>query len=942
MARARILLSVLVLAGMSAPAGATSYQWSSAVSGSAADPNRWSPIGVPGGFDQARFTVPGTYTVTLPGTVPGTNSLTVSAGSVTLSLTNGHSTGGVGVSAAVGQAGVLTVNQAAGMNYGISHGGLSVGSEGASTTLNVINGTWLRDVADGIDFIGWSSGSALLNISGGSRVTSNRLQVSEGSAGSAIVSVAGSRNTTPPTYTGLQIEDADHPSVIGADTLSVFSGGWTDAAGSLILGEVPGASGIANIGPGLAASSSWLNARKFLCIGNNEPLAGGVAGHGEVTVLNRAWINVDGGCQVGDPHNDTSSFLRVMTGGSASLMGGLLVWPVSGPALDLRGGATQVRGGLFDWKANKPWIFSSTVGSPVMTIANGLPNVGPSSGSPLTTALFLGRSGAATLNVIGANTRLPIAGAVTLSDSVGGSGTLAVDTLAVVDIDGSLAIGNRSAAIVSVLRGAQVRARTVSIGLAPGSTGHVYMQGLYAGTPTRFHAIDNVWMGGTSSGVGGSASVEILEGSGMIVSPSGVSPSVATLYSGSSIVLAGDGFLKAGLGHFRGAVFMEGGSIDCTQSVIHPTGIVNGHGWFEEALINNGWIDVNGTSDAWATLGVGGSFQQTASGVYECNVGSPSASDASDTLLVLGPATLGGGLYLNTTPGFEPQPGDTLTVLLCASRIGTFDLVLWDGQPITGHAEVLYGPTSVKIVVPGLVGVSNPGVPVALRFVASAGPRGAAFLLDLPADSDVDVQLYDVAGRRRAVLARGPLAAGSHRIDVAGGIRAVRPGRAAVVGESSAGRGRRPESRESPAPYLGGSFRSFPNGHELHLQLVVQGAADALEHAERVTLVVCILQPGDDRIAGPDKGRELLLRQARFRPQIMDLLGDCRIEAGDLKAGFRLGSTGHVASMENCHGVTRALWSLPDCLLTRHGSVTPCACARRDRARRPACASSLA
>ena len=769
MARARILLLAFLVTSVAVPpAGASIFQWSSAVSGSAADPNRWSPVGVPGGFDQARFSIPGTYTVTLPATVPGTNMLHVSAGTVTLSLASNHSCGIVGVEPGVGVSAVMTITQGAGMNYSLVHGGLSLGNPTSNSTLNVSNRTVVQDVAAGIDYIGWSSGSSLLNIASGGHVISNRMQVAEGATGSAIVSVAGYAATTPPTYTALEIMDPDHPSIIGADgtgTLSIFSGGWTDARGSLILGNTTTSSGIANIGPGLADSPSWLHARKWLCIGNNEPLAGGAAGHGEVTVLNRAWLNVAGGTQIGDPHNDTSSFLRVLTGGSASLMSGLLVWPGSGRPLDLRVGTTQVRGGLFDWKASAPWIFSSAVGSPVLTIANGLNNIGPNAGSPSSTALFIGRGGAATLNVIGANTRLPIGGAVTLGDSAGGNGNLMLDTLAVVDIDGSLAIGTRSVAGVSVYRGATLRARTVSIGLTPGNSGNVLMEGLYANTPTRFIAIDNVWMGGTSAGQGGSATVDIRQGAAMIVGVSSINPSVATLYNGSTLILSGDGFLKAGIGQFRGNIVLDGGTVDCDLSVIHPTGFVTGNGWFETAVTNNGLIRPADLPDETATLAVGTTFQQTTSGTLECNVGSPASSEDSDTLLVLGQATLAGTLALRTTTGFEPHPRDTLTVLVCGSRVGTFNSVMWNGQPLAGQAEVLYGPTSVKIAMPGLVGVPEPGVPAALRFVASAGPRGAAFLLDLPANADVDIELFDVAGRRRAVLAHGPLAAGSHRID---------------------------------------------------------------------------------------------------------------------------------------------------------------------------------
>jgi hypothetical protein len=171
-------------------------------------------------------------------------------------------------------------------------------------------------------------------------------------------------------------------------------------------------------------------------------------------------------------------------------------------------------------------------------------------------------------------------------------------------------------------------------------------------------------------------------------------------------------------------------------------------------------------ADECGAMGFGGEYQQNATGTYRCNAGFFNGSDTSDTLVVLGTATLGGTLKLFTTPGTEPQPGDTLTIVTCASRVGTFANVLWNDGPIEGHAEILYGPTWVKVAIPNSVGVGDPTPPRALRFVSSRGPSGPEFRLELPEAADVDVKLYDVAGRRRAVLAHGSLPAGTHRIAV--------------------------------------------------------------------------------------------------------------------------------------------------------------------------------
>ena len=65
-----------------------------------------------------------------------------------------------------------------------------------------------------------------------------------------------------------------------------------------------------------------------------------------------------------------------------------------------------------------------------------------------------------------------------------------------------------------------------------------------------------------------------------------------------------------------------------------------------------------------------------------------------------------------------------------------------------------------------------------------------------------------------------------------------------------------------------------------------EGGRDPAEHAQRVALVIGVLEPADDRGRGADELRELPLRQARHRPQVVDHPCDPRIRP-DLLQGDR-------------------------------------------------------
>jgi len=116
------------------------------------------------------------------------------------------------------------------------------------------------------------------------------------------------------------------------------------------------------------------------------------------------------------------------------------------------------------------------------------------------------------------------------------------------------------------------------------------------------------------------------------------------------------------------------------------------------------------------TLGVTGSWTQSASGRLAIDVGGLVAGTDHDKLTVSSTATLGGELRLASFNGFTPQFGDTFEVLTAGTISGTFDTVRYQGI-LNGdnRIELVYFPTSVIAQVVHKNSAINPSeVPLSL------------------------------------------------------------------------------------------------------------------------------------------------------------------------------------------------------------------------------------
>lgn len=779
---------LLLLSPLAArPAVAAHFNWLGAT-GSVDDPTKWSPAAVPGAADYFRFETASAYTATFPAAVPNSFMLVVGQGNPSWLFAGPHATGGMNVefpSSAQNltiKGGLLTTDY------------LQLGAAGRLSIVTLTNngpattGVWVH--SKGInnpqapsfgDHIG-HDGISELNIHGGSRYYSDQVgsswpfEIATLSGAAATVSVAGF-STVPTRYSQLIVgTNGMTVGAAGAANLFATNGGNIDCAGPVMIGRSVTSNGYVNIGPVASLGTSFLNAQDVLRIGHNG--LGPEAGHGELTVNDRAWVTVAGRTYIGDPDNvvDKQSVLRVRQGGTFTANGGLRVYPTSGTALDLQGGVTRIDGGQFEWPAGKPLAVGSTTGTPELWISNGVTNAAPSTSSALA-QLRVGHTGTGKVFVTGAGTVFPMgAGGTVVADVAGSTGVLEVDDGAVLSSGGALHVGNAGAGTLNVTDGSLVDVGFLQVGAAAGGFGNVVARG--SGTVLRTR--NNVWVGGSFVGTGGDGNLAVEDDARLEVLQTGVNPALVTVYAGTGqLFLRSGGRLVTGTLECRGTTWLEGGTVEAGSVLVPPTGVVEGFGFLDlgfGATVSGG-LQPHVAPNEIGTIAVDGWLTMSASGTYDAHLGAGGVG-GSDFVAVTGTATLGGTLSLQTTAAFTGTPGTVFTVLTCGSRVGTFANVLWNGDPLADEAVVLYEPDAVRVIIPSSTGVDPipAAVPAGLRFAGSGARDRLEFALELPAAARVEAVLYDVSGRVVGHLFAGDLGAGRHVLSPRDGAHAAASG----------------------------------------------------------------------------------------------------------------------------------------------------------------------
>ncbi|RJP38135.1 MAG: hypothetical protein C4547_04920 [Phycisphaerales bacterium] len=166
-----------------------------------------------------------------------------------------------------------------------------------------------------------------------------------------------------------------------------------------------------------------------------------------------------------------------------------------------------------------------------------------------------------------------------------------------------------------------------------------------------------------------------------------------------------------------GAVIVRGGRVEFDNPVTLQGGRIGGNSnAVIQRLTNAGGSVSPGESPGTFTLE--GDYEQGPDGALEIELGGRTPGQQHDVFVVTGDAAVGGALEILLIDGFEPQVGDTFTVMTYGSHSGEFDEVI---APCGYEFAVHYNANDVTLEVTG-VGVPTPG--------------------DLDGDCDIDLDDY--------------------------------------------------------------------------------------------------------------------------------------------------------------------------------------------------------
>jgi hypothetical protein len=182
-----------------------------------------------------------------------------------------------------------------------------------------------------------------------------------------------------------------------------------------------------------------------------------------------------------------------------------------------------------------------------------------------------------------------------------------------------------------------------------------------------------------------------------------------------------------------------------------------------------GYVQAGGIVSPGASVGeltIDGDYVSDASAVHRIEI---EGAGQNDVLTVTGDAAFAGVIEVIPLASFTPSAGDSFLVSTFGTRSGSFSGVVncpWPGQCM----DVAYVGDAVYLVVTGApttgVGDDEPGAddpPEVIAFAARSLTDGSVrFSLDLPEPADVGMELYDVRGRRVAVIRDGYESAGRH------------------------------------------------------------------------------------------------------------------------------------------------------------------------------------
>ena len=129
-----------------------------------------------------------------------------------------------------------------------------------------------------------------------------------------------------------------------------------------------------------------------------------------------------------------------------------------------------------------------------------------------------------------------------------------------------------------------------------------------------------------------------------------------------------------------------------------PGGTLAGGGTVDAAAVNN-TSGVVSPGNSAGTLTIDGDYNQSNGSALQIELGGLDSGVDSDLLVVTGNASLGGALVLQSTNGFIPDPGDSITILTADSISGEFVRILPAQEFCNLGFTITYTATTVEVTV---------------------------------------------------------------------------------------------------------------------------------------------------------------------------------------------------------------------------------------------------
>jgi T5SS/PEP-CTERM-associated repeat protein len=210
----------------------------------------------------------------------------------------------------------------------------------------------------------------------------------------------------------------------------------------------------------------------------------------------------------------------------------------------------------------------------------------------------------------------------------------------------------------------------------------------------------------------------------------------------------------------------DGAEIIADSVIFGDGGYLAAYGIFPFDVTNRGGINPGDTLHTPGTLTVNADYTQMPNGTLFIELGGDLPGTGHDRLIVTGTAHLAGTLDITVLKDFEPQVGQSFVILTAENITGTFDEIITNRDL---GVDVIYNPASVLITVTSPVSVDEHIYLLPTEYSLHQNyPNpfnpSTTIRYDIPVESHVLLEVYNLLGQRVAVLVDELREAGYHTV----------------------------------------------------------------------------------------------------------------------------------------------------------------------------------